>query len=58
MTVYVIRDNNMHWVGDKSGAGNSINTLNRGSQTLGPPGFIMRPVAIFVYYVYTIKITQ
>jgi hypothetical protein len=58
MTVYVIRDNHMHWVGDKNGAANSINILNHGSQTLGPPVCIMRPVAILVHYVHTIKIKQ
>ena len=58
MTVYAIRDNHMHWVGDKNGAGNSINILNHGSQTLGPPVCIMSPVVIFVHYVHTIKIIQ
>jgi hypothetical protein len=58
MTVYVIRDNTMHWVGDENGAGNSINTLNDGSPTCGPPGCIKRPAAIFVNCIHNIKITQ
>jgi hypothetical protein len=38
--------------------GNLPDQLNLGSPTRGPPGYIMRPTATFVNYVYSIRIAQ
>jgi hypothetical protein len=38
--------------------GNLPDQLNLGSSTRGPPGYIMRPTATLVNYVYCIRITQ